>query len=142
MHQQKKNFLLAVLAAMCLFLFGGAVNTIFSYTGFGYYASLVEGDSMKPNLQNGDVLVYGPYSELEEGDIVRYSNENADNEIVHRIVEIDHRRVRPYKIKGDNNPVSDGWFEREDIISEVEYRVFNLESAVPIARKTMSLDPI
>lgn len=137
METTPKEIALLVLITLTLLLLGGIVNVLLSYTGVGYYTSLVEGQSMEPNLQNGDVLIYGPYQELKQGDIVRYKNENTDNEVVHRIVEIDQSRDRPYRIKGDNNTFSDGWYTRDKIISEVEYRLFNLETLVPLARKTM-----
>lgn len=137
METTPREIALLVLITLTLLLLGGIVNVLLSYTGVGYYTSLVEGESMEPNLQNGDVLIYGPYQELRAGDIVRYENEDTDNEVVHRIVEIDQSRDKPYKIKGDNNAFPDGWYSEDRIISEVEYRLLNVESLVPLARKTM-----
>lgn len=134
MREKTRNILFILSVILGILVLGGLINTLFNYTGVGYYASMAEGDSMEPTLQNGDVLIYGPYSELEEGDVVRFRPEGENKIIVHRIIDVDHNRDRPYKLKGDNNSIPDGWFSEEEIKSQVEHQVLNLEPIVPVAR--------
>ena len=123
-----------MLVFVILIVLAGAINTVFHYTSTGYYVGVVEGESMNPNLQNGDVLLYGPYEQIEEGDLIRFQPEESEKIIVHRVVNIDHSREDPYKMKGDNNANPDGWFTEDEIKSEVENRLINMESIIPLVR--------
>jgi signal peptidase I len=114
-----------------------SLNYLLYLTSLGIYFSVPEGNSMEPNLSGGDVLLHQPPNNLEVGDIVSFEpdekfDSNYDGRIVHRIIEIDKSRDRPYKIKGDNNEGSDGWFKKEQIKSKVSLKLWNAKFLLPI----------
>jgi signal peptidase I len=125
-------------AVLMLILFLG-LNYIFYLNSFGVYVAVSEGNSMEPNLSSGDILVHQPVNNLEEGDIVSYEpSDNVERDVryaVHRIVEVDKSRDRPYKIKGDNNEHADGWYKKDQIESKVSFKIFNGEFLLPIVDK-------
>ena len=104
---------LKALAALVVVL---AAAIVYSEVYLGLAVVVVDGKSMLPTLQTGDlVLVIKHYSSIRVGDVIvyRYTGffygyylENAM--IIHRVVYIYRNNgVTCYVTKGDNNPVYD-----------------------------------
>src|SRR5689334_15618847 len=90
-------FLLVVLVAIWV---------AFAPTTIGGWASyvIVNGNSMEPGFQRGDLAIVRGGSNYGVGDIVVYHSEEMNAFVIHRIIgmEQDH-----YVFKGDNNPSVD-----------------------------------
>jgi signal peptidase len=81
----------------------------------------VVGDSMLPNLHNGDLAFAYNTDDLKVGDIVTYEQLGEKFTIVHRIMEI---KGDGYVIKGDNNPIPDPLtVKRDQIYGKVAFVV-------------------
>jgi len=76
------------------------------------YISGLEGDSMEPELSEGDIIVYSQYATPEEGSIVVYEYEE-DTQVGHRVIE---ETESGYITKGDNNDYKDAEKIRHDEI--------------------------
>lgn len=74
---------------------------------FGYKAYIIVTDSMKPNINTGDIVVIKKdESELKIGSVITYKNKNEL--VTHRIVQIKETdNEKAYITKGDNNNVED-----------------------------------
>lgn len=73
----------------------------------GFRAYIITTESMKPNINPGDVVIIKsiPEEELEVNDIITFKTENGIN--THRIIKIENNAERLYVIKGDNNNLED-----------------------------------
>lgn len=93
---------------------------VMSITGVFMFA-VVEGKSMEPLLQTGDlVFVYraDPHT-IHEGDVVVYERPGRSF-IIHRVIKVMEEDGKIYFIiKGDNNPVPDGAIPSEWITGKV-----------------------
>lgn len=84
------------------------VEGIENFSIFGYKAYIITSDSMKPEINNGDVVIVREIEqeEIKENDVIVFS-ENIKS-ITHRVIEvIDVGGNKEYKTKGDNNQVED-----------------------------------
>lgn len=105
-RQKKKSlFLIVILGFFTLFTCYYVIDQSLNF-------SLVNGDSMNPNLKNGDIVISKPVNILEIGllDIVIYKPLNWkipffwDQQIIHRIINITIKdNIIQYQAKGDNN---------------------------------------
>ena len=95
---------------------------------FRYHAIVIGSGSMRPTINEGDVIIVRrlndeEISDLREGDVLVFNHD--DSMIAHRIV----RKVRLnneyfFYTKGDNNTSEDGYpIEAEDVIGRVSYRI-------------------
>ncbi|MHA2425613.1 MAG: signal peptidase I [Candidatus Thorarchaeota archaeon] len=90
---------------------------------------VVTSESMRPNLERGDLLVIQARSEeyISLGDIIVFWTDwHPDSPIVHRVVEIieDQENGRQFVTKGDNNPTNDrGERTIEDLLGVVVLRI-------------------
>ena len=72
---------------------------------FGYATFAVKGDSMRPTIEPGDLLIIHKEKTYEEGDIITFVNDQKQI-VTHRIIEITPEKE--YKTQGDNNKFEDG----------------------------------
>lgn len=101
------------------------VDGIDNFSIFGYQAYIITSDSMKPEINNGDVVIVRKIGqeEIKENDVIVYSEE-AQN-ITHRVIEITEKDGhKEYKTKGDNNQVEDSKFVLyENIKGKVMFKI-------------------
>ncbi|ACS34628.1 Signal peptidase, peptidase S26B [Thermococcus gammatolerans EJ3] len=80
---------------------------------FGFQYVVVLTDSMKPNINPGDLVVIYPSRDVHPGDVVLYRIELGGTEyrIIHRVVAIrtDQEGRIYYVTKGDNRKYTDPW---------------------------------
>src|SRR4051812_11175669 len=78
--------------------------------------AVVDGASMLPRLQRGDLVVLRQAHTYRVGDVVAYDSRLLHRVVLHRIVRIDHGR---YVFKGDNNTWLDpGTASRGELIGK------------------------
>lgn len=103
----KFNEMLSVLLLLALVLF--LLSKIFSFFfSIPSYVLIVEGNSMSPNLNDGDIIVWLPtdIEKINEGDIIVF--EGKDSLVVHRVVEKFNVNGKwQLNTKGDANNYSD-----------------------------------
>lgn len=104
----------SIYSVITVLLVISTLNGIMYTTATGVYASVGCGDSMEPNYQSGDILVYQSSSSISEGDVVRLGSDDGPD-IYHRVIEINNTRENPYYIKGDNNDFADGWYNKSRV---------------------------
>ncbi|RQW11781.1 signal peptidase I [candidate division KSB1 bacterium] len=77
-----------------------------------------KGFSMYPFIKEGDLVTLGriDLARIRVGDVIALPHPEEGKLIIHRVVRIDRDHL---KTKGDHNPVSDGWIERESILAIV-----------------------
>jgi len=84
--------------------------------------AVVEGRSMEPTLQTGDLVlvVKASPNDIHVGDIVVYKKPDGTF-IIHRVIEIKQISGQLYYVtQGDNNPIPDGpGIPYEDVIGKV-----------------------
>jgi len=69
---------------------------------------LARGGSMRPFLQDGDVLgLERDLDTIRVGDVVWLAL--GDRDLIHRLIEVDP--VRGFRTRGDALPEDDGWFD-------------------------------
>lgn len=73
---------------------------------------------MYPFIHEGDLVTLSAcdVNKIRPGDVVALRHPAFGNLIIHRVIKVDPTRV---KTKGDYNPVSDGWVERQSILAHV-----------------------
>ena len=83
---------------------------------------------MYPFIKEGDLVTLGSVepSKVRVGDVIAVPHPSEGNLIIHRVVRIDRGLI---KTKGDFNPMSDGWMEKESILAIV-LRVQRIEKEV------------
>lgn len=73
---------------------------------------------MFPFIRDGDLVTLAtcrPES-IRRGDVVALPHPMYGNLIIHRVIKLDAGRI---KTKGDYNPASDGWVDRDQILAHV-----------------------
>jgi signal peptidase len=97
-----------------------------------YPLTVVEGNSMVPTLQNGDLVYYtGCDGRVENGSLIVFYQDNSGNPlfsgltqsvVIHRVVNVTvgDDGLLYYKTKGDNNNVMDAGFIRFDSVLGVK----------------------
>ena len=82
---------------------------------------LTVGNSMEPELHNGEPVVYTSPNDIRKGDIVLVREPDSPfGYLVHKVVGVGDRVDKEvYLIKGVNNDVPDGFYDKEDIYAEV-----------------------
>lgn len=88
------------------------ISTILNKTGhslFGYKALVITTDSMKPNINSGDIVIIKKVEEskIKIGDVISFKQ--AGGIITHRITDIkqNENNQNEYITKGDNNNIED-----------------------------------
>jgi signal peptidase I len=86
---------------------------------------IVQGDSMLPSLNSGDLVMLQRSTDYGAGDVVGYrvpqGDVGAGHIVLHRIVA---RSANGYVLKGDNNPVDDPWLAAEaDLIGAASFAI-------------------
>jgi signal peptidase I len=66
--------------------------------------AILEGTSMEPSLNAGDLALVRPADDVRRGDVVLYESDNLRAHVLHRIVRVDGDR---FVLKGDNNDFLD-----------------------------------
>ncbi len=90
---------------------------------FGYRAYVIITESMKPNLNTGDIIIIKKTNddEIYLGDIITYKSSENSERITHRIVE---KSEDIYITKGDNNKIEDKVMVRtEDIEGKYIFKI-------------------
>jgi len=85
--------LASILLAWIVFLpvqFGGAAAFV-----------IVDGNSMEPTYQRGDLVITRTETSYQVGDIVTYNNKDLNRPVIHRIIGEEKGR---FILQGDNNP--------------------------------------
>jgi signal peptidase I len=77
---------------------------------------IVSGQSMEPNLHDGDLVITTRFGEYEEGDVIAFDAEGRGN-VIHRIIGGDAETG--FVTQGDNRDSPDEWRPRpSDIVGE------------------------
>jgi len=84
----------------------------------GHSFAVVVGNSMYPNLKDGDFLVVKNNQEVETGDIICFFDEE-NRRIVHRVIKIDDNKIIT---KGDFNKYNDKPISKDKIIGKVVFK--------------------
>lgn len=73
----------------------------------GFRAYIITTESMKPNINPGDVIIIKSVTEEElmVNDVITFNTESGIN--THRITKIENEGIKTYVIKGDNNNLED-----------------------------------
>jgi signal peptidase len=115
--------LVAVVLILALPLFAGTKS---------YPLTVVEGNSMAPTLQNGDLVYYtGCGGKVENGSLIVFYQDNSGNPllsdltrsvVIHRVVNVTvgNDGLLYYKTKGDNNNMKDAGLVRSDSVLGVK----------------------
>ncbi|MEM3403172.1 MAG: signal peptidase I [Nitrososphaeria archaeon] len=101
--------LVVLFASLILLLF----SAILGYSPFYY----VEGISMHPTIENGDLIIidWTRFEDLKVGDIIVFKRPLLDDKVVHRIVDVRNiNGERVFITKGDNNQVPDSNYVKSD----------------------------
>jgi signal peptidase I len=126
----KRKIELLVLATVVLVL---VALPIIANTG-SYPLAIVDGDSMYPNLQNGDMVYYHSTSKtaiIPNGTVIVFVQGNAGDSlfsglvrpvVIHRVVGyiVQNDGQINYQTKGDNNDVNDPFLTRADHVLGVQ----------------------
>lgn len=106
---QRIAFVLTIVLIYNIFLvLKSELNNNQDKTLFGYEAYIVTTESMKPNINEGDVIITAKCNEekLKIGDVITFKKNNET--ITHRIVSIEKiGNKKRYTTKGDNNNIED-----------------------------------
>lgn len=83
------------------------MNRIGTITIFGHKAYIITTSSMKPDLNEGDVIIVRQVqeSEIKQGDVITFNQ--MGEAITHRIINIEESEEKKYVTKGDNNNLED-----------------------------------
>ena len=112
------SIIIVILAALTILFVvnkkDGYVTKVFGYTSF-----LNTGNSMLPDIKQGDLLIFHEQDEYKEDDIISYIND--ENIIVtHRIVDVSDEG---YTTKGDSNNFIDGYLvKKTDIYGKLIFK--------------------
>ena len=104
MRIKKTDLLLIIIVVFLLglSLYGRLSNT--------HFLAVIEGRSMEPTLNTGDIVFMIPVSdprEISVGDVIVFKRPNGEL-IIHRVIEIKiYKDIYYYITKGDNNPIPD-----------------------------------
>lgn len=82
----------------------------------------VEGPSMEPLFQTGDLVVIVKSAEINVGDIIIFKKKVGDGFIIHRVIEIRNISNSLYYVtKGDNNALPD--YQEFEVVGVPSHRV-------------------
>ncbi len=100
--------ILVVLVYNVILILASLINDAEIPAVFGYKAYVISSESMKPNINDGDIVIIKQIlvNEINIGDIITF---NRDGEIItHRVVGVKERDGETYyTTKGDNNNIED-----------------------------------
>lgn len=117
--RKEKDILENIVFALLLIITAIMLASIILGTSPFYY---VEGNSMHPTLENGDLIIIYKvdFESLKVGDIIVFNSPVYNVRIVHRIMDIKFIGGEKVLItKGDNNRVPDpGYVREEDYIGK------------------------
>jgi signal peptidase I len=76
------------------------------------------GSSMTPFIKNGSTLILAPVNttSLKVGSVMVAIVQGTGCLLVHRVIAISQHG---YQLKGDNNCMPDGWFQKKDFLAQV-----------------------
>lgn len=86
----------------------------------GIIVSIGSGESMDPNIKNGDIIVSSTNAEYSVGDVVCFSNSIEESLICHRVIEINDDAIQT---KGDNTSLSDPRTNKENVHKTVLFTI-------------------
>ncbi len=101
----KKYIMMGITSILIAFVFTIAIALI-----IGFRPVIVDGGSMWPTLNYGDIIIIYkvPQNELKVGDILTFKHSENGHNVTHRIIEIDENG--DYWTQGDNpNNTPDGY---------------------------------
>lgn len=88
---------------------------------------IVSGNSMEPNLHNGELAVLRPASYYQVGDVVTYRHPTLGS-VIHRIIE---SKDGIYILQGDNNPWVDSYQpNQQEIVGKLLFHIPNAGKVV------------
>ncbi len=95
---------------------------------------------MFPFIQEGDLITLAACDgqHVRRGDVVALPHPEHGNLIIHRVIKSEARRI---KTKGDFNPVSDGWIERDAILAQVirvQRQQRDIKKAQPVVQQSIA----
>ncbi len=128
-----------VYASFYVFLFG-----LRFVLGSEYPLVVVEGISMEPTLQGGDLLLVKGIqnkSAIQVRDIIIfYEPYDKSNLVVHRVISITRLYGQEaFRTMGDNNPIPDPWTVHEsDVLGVVVGRVPAVGSAILVIQSPVA----
>jgi signal peptidase len=69
---------------------------------------VVEGPSMEPLFQTGDLVIIVKSNDINVGDIIVFKKRIGNGYIIHRVISVNNFNGTSYYVtKGDNNPLPD-----------------------------------
>jgi len=104
---------LVIILSVSYFIFICQTKSI-----LGHSFAIVVGNSMYPNLKDGDFLVVKNNQEVETGDIICFFDEE-NRRIVHRVINIEDNKITT---KGDFNKYKDKPISKDKIIGKVVFK--------------------
>ncbi|MFZ5424720.1 MAG: signal peptidase I [Patescibacteria group bacterium] len=102
---------------------------------------VINGASMEPTLQKGDLIVTKIYSTYDVDDVVTYNLYSGTSLITHRIVSKEvFKDKNLYKTKGDNNNVEDPFYIADyEIVGKVLFAFPYLGALITFIFKPLTL---
>lgn len=115
-------FVAAILYNFFLVIFSARTDKEAKYI-FGFRAYVITTDSMKPNINVGDIVIIKQIEndDLYENDVITYRLSTEEERVTHRIID---KTEDIYITKGDNNKLEDKSIVRyENIEGKVIFKV-------------------
>lgn len=121
------DIIIIILLYNIILVFISCINKIEDISLFGYKAYIITTDSMKPQINAGDITIVKDTKEenLEVGDVIAFKKN--DKVITHRITNIEEQNEKNrYTTKGDNNNLEDN--------EKIEYSEIEGENVLTIPK--------
>lgn len=103
------DILLIIIIYNLILVSLSCLNKIDEISIFGYSAYKITTDSMKPEINSGDVVIVKKLEnneEIKKGDVITF--EKTSEVITHRVIELKYENNQTtYVTKGDNNNLED-----------------------------------
>jgi signal peptidase len=96
---------MARVLAFCLLLGVGWLLLAPVQLGGRYIYTIITGNSMEPNLHNGELAMMQPAEDYQIGEVVVYEHPSLGH-VIHRIIA---KKGDRYTLQGDNNAWVDGY---------------------------------
>lgn len=77
--------------------------------------------SMRPLINDYDIVVLGPVDEIKIGDILVFDRGDYPN-VIHAVAELNSESIY---MSGINNRISDGWFDKKKVKWKCYYIIKN-----------------
>ncbi|GIW17131.1 MAG: hypothetical protein KatS3mg064_0288 [Tepidiforma sp.] len=109
-------------AGALLFLLAAAGWVLFAPQQLGGQTAyvIVNGNSMEPGMQRGDLAIVRRADDYRPGDVVTYRHPEVGH-VIHRIIDVEDGR---YTLQGDNNDFTDSYHPgRGEVVGRLWFRV-------------------